>query len=88
MVQTATSSRSLLDRLLRLTWRRVGLVLLAWVLAVILHNVVYGLLYERFAPGWDEPVFFVLAVLVIPAYVVVAAAYTGVTLMRGRFARG
>lgn len=81
-------ARSGLDRVFHLTWGRVALIALAWVLAVVLHNLVYGLLYTRFAEGWDEPVFFVLAVLVIPAYFLVASIYTGVTIIRGRFARG
>ncbi len=88
MSDSRPQSASLIDRVLHLTWGRLALVALAWMLAVFLHNLIYGLLYTRFAPGWDEPVFFVIAVLVIPAYFVVASIYTGATLIRGRSARG
>ena len=75
---------SRLDRALRLTWRRLGVVLVAWVAAVVAHNLAYGVLYTRFPEGWDEPFFFVLATLVIPAYFIAALVYTAAAALRKR----
>ncbi len=74
-------------RYLWLTPRRVGLVALVWVLAVVAHNVVYGLLRGLFEPGWDEPVFFVAATILVPGYFLVSALYTVATLLRRRAQR-
>ena len=70
-------------RYLRLTPRRLALIAAAWVLAVVAHNLVYGLLRGFFDEGWDEPVFFILATLVIPAYFLVATTYSVVSRIRG-----
>jgi len=55
----------------------------------ILHNVVYGLFIWWFGkgfwgPGGDEPVFFVLAILVCPVLFLIGAAASGVLLLRAR----
>ncbi len=80
----ADRARPTWDRMLRLSPRRALLVLAAWVAAVLAHNLVYGLLYRSFPEGWDEPVFFVLAVLVIPGYALVAFVYTVIVAVRRR----
>ncbi len=78
---------TLWHRYLWLTPRRLGVIGVTWVLAVVAHNLVYGLLPGLFAEGGDEPVFFVLATLVIPAYFLVALAYSVVVRLRGRSGR-
>lgn len=74
---------SMWHRYLWLTPRRLGLIAAAWVLAVVAHNLAYGLLRGFFDEGWDEPVFFILATLVIPAYFLVALAYSVAARLRG-----
>lgn len=60
-----------------LTWKKVLLILVAWVVAVLLHNFVYGLFKEFFnSHGGDEPFFFIIAVIVIPFYLFVSFVYT------------
>lgn len=74
-----------LERYLRLSWKRVLIIAAAWVLAVVLHNVIYGLFFDYFSrTGGDEPVFFILAVLVIPLYFIVSLVYTVIQISRGR----
>jgi hypothetical protein len=73
-----------LDKVLRLTRKRLLLVVAAWVACVVLHNVIYGLFRDFFGPNGDEPFFFLLAVVVIPLYFVVSLAYTVVQLVRHR----
>lgn len=74
----------MLDKLLRLTWRRLLLILAAWVLCVVMHNAIYALFHDYFGPHGDEPFFFLLAVVVIPLYLVVSVAYTLIWLIRQR----
>lgn len=65
------------DKYLLLTWRKILLVAGAWVLSVLLHNVIYGLFSDFFDRTLgDEPVFFLLAVMVIPLYLIVCLVYT------------
>jgi len=65
------------DKYLLLSWKRILIIACAWVLSVLLHNIVYGLFYEHFSrTGGDEPVFFILAVFVIPLYFIISLVYT------------
>jgi len=61
-------------------------------ICVILHNLVYGLFiawfgksfWERHVPGGDEPVFFILALLVCPALFLIGTVGSIVLLIKGR----
>jgi hypothetical protein len=65
------------DKYLLLSWKRVLAIACAWVLSVVLHNVIYGLFYEHFSrTGGDEAIFFILAVLIIPLYSIISLGYT------------
>jgi hypothetical protein len=66
------------DKLLFLTWRKLALFVGAWVLAVVLHNAIYALFHDpgQAGSGVEEPFFFLLAVVVIPAWFLVALLYT------------
>lgn len=77
-------ARSMLNKCLYLTWRKLLAILAAWVLSVVLHNVVYGLFRDRFGPDGDEPVFFLIAVVVIPVYLLVSLVYTVFSLAAKR----
>ena len=54
-----------IEKYLLLNIKKLVIVILSFVLAVILHNVFYALF------GFEEPVFFLLAVIVIPVYFVI-----------------
>lgn len=64
------------DKLFLLTWKKLLLIPGAWILCVILHNLVYALFRSFFEPGGDEPIFFLLAVVVIPLYALVTVIYS------------
>lgn len=65
------------DKYLLLNWKRILLIIGAWFLAVILHNLIYGLFPSYFdASGGDEPFFFLIAIVFIPLYAAVALVYT------------
>jgi len=72
----------MLDKWLFLTWRKLLVIVAAWVLSVVLHNAVYALFHNYFGPGGDEPVFFIFAVIVIPLYFVGSLFYTVTRLVR------
>ncbi|MGD0786309.1 MAG: hypothetical protein ABR969_10930 [Sedimentisphaerales bacterium] len=57
---------------------------------VILHNLVYGLLIllfgkEFWGKGGDEPVFFILAIIVCPVLFIIGMLGSIVTLISGNF---
>jgi hypothetical protein len=65
------------DKYLLLSWKRILIIAGAWVLSVVLHNVIYGLFYEYFRhTGGDEAVFFTLAIFIIPLYFIASFVYT------------
>lgn len=71
------------DKYLLLNWKRLLVIAGAWVVAVLLHNAVYALFYGYFSrTEGDEPFFFILAIIIIPLYLIVALAYTGVRRLR------
>ena len=60
-----------------LTWKKILLIPISWVVAVLLHNLVYGLFQDFFdSHGTDEPFFFIIAMLVIPLYLLICLVYT------------
>ena len=54
----------------RLSWRKVWIVVVSWFVVVLLHNAVSALLET------EEMVFFIVAIFVYPAYVLVALIYS------------
>lgn len=75
-----------MDKFFRLNWKRVLIIIVAWLAAVILHNAVYALFFNYFnRTGGDEPVFFMLAVFVIPLYFVVSLVYTAIRIVQNRY---
>ena len=74
----------MMDRWLLLTWKRLLVIVVAWVLCVLCHNLIYALFSDAIGPDGDEPVFFILAVIVIPLYFVGTVFYTIVRLILKR----
>jgi hypothetical protein len=72
----------MVDRILRLTWRRVLLVVAVWIACVVLHNIIYALFQDAWGPNGDEPFFFVLAVVIIPVYLIVSGLYSAISWFR------
>ena len=62
--------------ILLLTWKKALLIIGAWIVSVVLHNAI-GALF-----GFEEALFFIIAIFVIPIYVVVAVVYSVVYLVR------
>ena len=72
-----------LDKWFLLTWKRFGMIVIAWFLAGIFHNLFYALFFNYFqSTGGDEPFFFILAVIVIPIYVLICIIYSLVNVKK------
>lgn len=66
-----------LEKYFLLNWKKVGIIIIAWIVAVLLHNGIYALFYEYYSKtGGDEAVFFIIAVFIIPLYFVISLIYT------------
>ena len=65
-----------LDRWFLLTGPKILYLLVFWIACLVLHNVTYALLVKFWEFKGDEPFFFLLAVVVIPLYGLVALGYT------------
>lgn len=83
------SKKSWAEKLFYLTWRRLWIIIVGWFVAVLLHNAFYALgIYfggENFwGQGGDEPVFFIIAVIVMPIYFIISLGYTFYKTMVGR----
>ncbi len=66
-----------LNKWFLLTWRKVWIILVAWFLSVVLHNLVYGLFKNYFdSHGGDEPFFFIAAIFIIPLYTFICVIYS------------
>jgi len=57
------------DKYFKLTWRKAWIIIMSWFVAVLLHNGVSALL------GIEEAVFFIIAIFIIPIYVLVVLIY-------------
>lgn len=68
-----------------LSWRKVWMIPAAWVVAVVLHNMIYAAAMYFFNVEFEEAFFFIVAVFGIPIYVIVVLIYSLVWLMKKRF---
>jgi len=60
----------MIDKYLILSWKNIGIIIAAWVVSVILHNVVSVVF------GFEEALFFIIAIFVIPIFVIISLIYT------------
>jgi len=64
------------DKYLLLNWKRFGLIILAWFVSVILHNFI-GAIFN-----FEEGIFFIIAIFVIPIYFIIALCYSLVKFVK------
>jgi len=63
-------NKNKLDKYFLLTWKKTWMIIAGWFLAVILHNAFYALF------NFEEAFFFIIAVIVIPIYVIIVLIYS------------
>jgi hypothetical protein len=61
---------------LLMTRSRALWCVVAWVASVVLHNFLTAAYQRVTGSRGEEPIFFLLAVVVIPLYVLISLAYT------------
>jgi len=62
--------------LLLLSWRKAWIIVVSGFVFILLHNLISGLF------GIEEPFFFILVVIVLPIYVIVAVIYSLIYLIK------
>ena len=63
---------------LELSWKNIIIMIVAWIIAVLLHNAI-GALFN-----FEEAFFFIVAIFVIPIYFIVSLVYTVIIKLRGK----
>jgi len=63
------------NKILFLNWKKAFLVLVLEFASIMLHNLVFAVF------GFEEALFFIIAIFVIPAYFVAASVFTVVDLI-------
>ncbi|MBU2104204.1 MAG: hypothetical protein KKF67_00295 [Nanoarchaeota archaeon] len=71
--------KSKFGKYLTLTWMKFFILIIVWVVCILLHNLFYAIF------RYEEPVFFIIAVILIPLYFFVSFVYTLVQKVRFRF---
>ena len=68
-----------------LNGKKIFLILIAFFVVVILHNLIYGLFQSYFdSTGGDEPFFFIIAVIIIPIYFLICFIYTLIKMIKDK----
>jgi hypothetical protein len=62
--------------LLYITWKKTGILIILWIVAVVLHNLTYAFFLGVLGIEFEEPVFFLIANVVIPLYFIISIIYT------------
>ena len=60
-----------------LTWKKFIITLIIWLVVVLLHNFISGMFQ------YEETIFFIIAIVLIPAYLVIAVLYSVIKKRRG-----
>jgi len=53
-----------------LSWKKLFFIIVLWIISVLLHNLVSAIL------GMEEAVFFIIAVFLIPIYIIISIVYS------------
>ena len=56
-----------------LTWRRAAIIAVIWIVSVLLHNIL----------PYEDALFFIIAIFIIPGYVIISLIYTIIKKLRG-----
>ena len=81
--------KNIFSKIFLLSWKKFFGIVIVWFLAVVLHNVVYGLgIHFGGEDFWglngDEAFFFIIAIIIIPIYFLISIIYTLIKKMKKR----
>jgi hypothetical protein len=58
------------EKLLKLTWKKVWILIIIGFLSILLHNLIYAL------TGIEEAFFFIIVVFLVPLYFIISLIYS------------
>ena len=70
-----------IDKYFLLTWKKAFVIVVSWFASVLIHNAVYGIILYFFNVEFEEPLFFILAVIIIPIYAIIVLVYSLIKLI-------
>ncbi|MFA5857031.1 MAG: hypothetical protein WC867_06730 [Candidatus Pacearchaeota archaeon] len=59
-----------------LDWENLSIAVIAEIISIIFHNLIYGIFKI------EEPFFFIIAVIIIPLYVIISIIYTSFEFLK------
>ena len=60
------------------SWKKLLMIIVLWIVSVLLHNFLSALI------GIEEPVFFLIAVIVLPIYFLIIIIYSIIYKLKSR----
>ena len=69
-------NRQVIKKYILLDKKKLFYICVAWIIAVILHNLIYALFQV------EEALLFIIAVIIIPIYLIIAISYTLLKFLR------
>jgi len=64
------SKRKSKKNFFQLTWKKMYILVVGGFISILLHNLWYAIF------GWEEAVFFIIVVILIPLYFIIAVIYS------------
>lgn len=64
------------ENFFQLTWKKMYILVVGGFISILLHNLWYAIF------GWEEAVFFIIVVILIPLYFIIAAIYSLAKLLQ------
>jgi len=65
-----------LKKIFLLSWKRTAILIIIWMVAVFFHNIISSFFIEILNLDFEEPVFFLIAIIIIPVYFIISFIYT------------
>ena len=69
-------TKSRFDKYFLLSWRKVWIVVVGGFVSILLHNLIFAFL------GFEEAVFFIIVIFILPIYVLLVLIYSLVKWIR------
>jgi hypothetical protein len=66
------------DKLFLLSWKKVWIMVVGGFVSIMLHNFWYAIF------GFEEAVFFIIVIFIIPSYFIISVIYTIIKKLRKR----
>jgi hypothetical protein len=64
------------DKWLKISWKKLLIIIGLWFIAVILHNAVYAIF------GVEDALFFIIAIFILSTYFIISIIYSIITKIK------